>query len=103
MWTKTILTAGLLVSSLGLAHAGDVALYNDSWDNIPQVMVIRGLNAPNSGNVDTYNNVKRGFVTSGSSRLCYKRSSNPNNSSSALQSNWTCASQTVSGTYDLKM
>ena len=103
MRIKVLLTSALLLTSAGIVHAGDVALYNNSWDNIPQVMVIRGLNAPNSGNIDTYNNVKRGFVTSGSSRLCYKRSTNPNNSSSPLQSNWTCASQTVSGTYDLKI
>jgi len=84
----------------GVAHAGNVDLYNESWDNIPRLLIKKGLNGDRE---ELLENVPRGFVASAVSRLCYKRSSDPSNSNSPLTPNWTCASQTVSGTYEMKV
>ena len=84
----------------GVVHAGDVALYNESWDNIPRLLVKKGLNGETE---ELLQNVPRGFVASAVSKLCYKRSSDPSNSDSPLTQSWTCATQTVSGTYEMKI
>lgn len=95
-YTLTTALVSLFIS--GVAHAGTVQLYNGMSGNIPQLVVVTGLNALNNGDVKTFNNVKSGSSSffSAKSKICYKRSSNINDSNSPLQANWTCKSETTS-------
>lgn len=79
------------------AQAGDVRLVSDTWDNICKVEVMWGTNAPERGSSETFTNVPKGWYITKSSRICYRRSGDPDNCSSSL-TQWHCSSNPASGT-----
>jgi hypothetical protein len=89
-----VVLAGLSTAS---AHAGNINLVSDTWDNICKVEVMTGLNAPGKGQVQPFSNVSKGWHIVGVDRICYRRSGNPTDCRSAL-SQWNCSSNPISGT-----
>ncbi|WP_154224378.1 hypothetical protein [Marinicella rhabdoformis] len=98
---STLAVSVLILSSN--AFAGTVKLESSVFDNICKVQVTTGLeNNPKSKLLDTYENVAKGFTVSGSDRLCYRRSKEPNNCQSQYTV-WTCKKVKGSGTGTLKL
>jgi len=99
----------ILLAAVTMAHlfvapaafAGTVVLISDTWDNICRVEVTTGINAPNTS-VQPFSGVRPGRVTSGTDRLCYRRSNDPRNCSSGL-TEWRCSAKLTSGTENFSL
>lgn len=101
---KTIKTI-TIVTSLALSSvsfAGTVKLVSKHWNNICKVQVSKGNNAPANGYLSTYTNVGKNFSTSGTNRLCYRRSANPNDCNSNY-AGWVCDTRNTTGTTILEL
>ncbi len=102
MMNIRILSVAVVTTLLFLhtpAHAGEVRLVSDTWDNIPVVEFCEGMNAPQRCVYsDTAYSVQRGYVYSGQDKVCYRRSSDPYYANSPLNQ-WTCATRLISGSY----
>jgi len=97
---NTLTIAASLVLTTA-SFAGTVKLESPNLDNICKVQVTTGNNPPNKS-LNTYSNVNKGFTVSGEDRLCYRRSSKPQECNSRY-TEWTCKSNTSSGTSVLKL
>ena len=74
--------------------AGGVDLINEDWDFIAVVEVKR---SDNNLKIEKFTGVRRGIVTRDSSKICYRRSSNPRDENSTL-TEWSCAQNTLEST-----
>jgi len=85
------------------AFAGTVRLVSNTWDNVPRVEVMTGLDAPDRGQLSSYTNVRKGTVlVAADNRLCFRRSGDPSRPDSPL-TEWRCADKGTSGTYDFNL
>jgi hypothetical protein len=75
---------------------GTIRLVSDSWDNIAQVEIVSGMNAPDQGSSDNLINVQRGWSDEYQQRVCYRRSRDPSRADSGL-GDWNCFTRTISG------
>lgn len=74
---------------------GTITLIADTWDNLPEVEFMIGMDAPNQGQTYTLHNVARGWRDQFQDRVCYRRSSNPSQQGSGLN-NWSCVTNPIS-------
>ena len=81
--------------SISHGYAGKVRLKSDSFDTICQLQVTVGPQAPN-GSVEDIENVKKGWSRTGDRRICYRRSSDPEECGKLT--NWNCCSNPGGGT-----
>lgn len=81
-----------LGAGVAKAEPGKVVLVSDTWDNVCHVQVMSGLNAPQQGPVESFDNVQRGRKITKDDKLCYRRSGNPSDCSSGW-TDWRCDSE----------
>jgi len=91
-----IVFVAVALSTFQRATAGTVILKSATWAKICKVEVVTGMNAPDKGSRSSYDNVSKGTITTAADKLCYRRSNDPSNCSSALGP-WTCCSKLTSG------
>ena len=87
------------------ASAGDVKLVADTMDMVCRVEVTSGPDAPN-GAVETHIDVARGWSITKPDKLCYRRSSTPDNCESGMtqwNTQWKCAAKAGSGVEELSL
>jgi hypothetical protein len=84
------------------AAAGNVRLVSDTWDNICKVEIKWGMNAPQEGPGETFNNVPRDWSVTKADRICYRRSGDPAICSSQWTP-WSCCTHLISGTDDCSL
>lgn len=89
----SIVLAVVLVAVPGKATAGEVLLVSETHDWVCKVIVVWGNNAPEKPlGSRSYSEVKKGDkVHTANPRLCYKRSSNPNDCASDMTREWRCS------------
>lgn len=76
---------------------GTITLISDTWENLPEVEIVSGLNAPDEGNQISLSNVELGWTSQEfEDRVCYRRSNDPSRVGSGLTS-WNCISRPTSG------
>lgn len=92
----TVVTLALVAIS-SEAKAGTVVLVSDTWENICKVEIKWGMNAPDSGPSQTFENVEKGRRWSKTDKICYRRSGQPSNCDSQMTA-WTCCTHLISGT-----
>jgi len=106
MLKTMLISAGLILTGVGAPNLipsdgdnhrrGEITLVSDTWDNMPKVEVAWGTNAwQNPVGRQTYTNVKKGWRLTRESRICYRRSRNPSDPTSTLNT-WTCSSNPAS-------
>ena len=94
MKIKIVAFVSSLLAFSNANAGGEIDLYSDNWDYICKVEVMTGLQAPESGKIQTYEDVEFDESTplaSGKDRVCYKRSRFPSQCESQLTV-WTCKS-----------
>ena len=87
------------------AYAGNVRLVSDTWDYVCKVEVSEGKNLdPSQNPKQLFTGVQKGWSYTGSegTRVCYRRSGDPNNCDSAWR-DWHCSSNPTSGTDDFSL
>ena len=91
------------LSTPGFAQSGTVRLVADTWDNIPEVQIVSGINAPDSGPQENLSNIAKGWSKAYDTRVCYKRSRDPSRSGSGMSASWSCSSKLTSGSEDFSL
>ena len=82
------------------AWAGEVKLVSDAWENVCRVEITWGANAPNGTPVEQFLDVRRSWTITKPDRLCYRRSSTPENCDSGMtqwNTQWKCAAASGAG------
>jgi len=110
MLNKARLFPGILACMLALAFiaqasAGEVKLVSDTMDIVCRVEVTSGPAAPNAP-IETYIDVKRDWSITKPDKLCYRRSSTPDNCESGMtqwNTQWKCAARVDSGIEELSL
>lgn len=111
MLKKTEFLPGVFACMLVLgftanASAGDVKLVSDTLDSVCRVEITWGPDAPNGTPVEHYSDVSRNWSITKPDRLCYRRSSTPDNCDSGMtqwNTQWKCAERSVAGTEELSL
>ena len=102
----TIFACTLTLASIASAMAGDVKLVSGTWDSVCRVEVTWGPKAPDGTPIETYFDVPRTWSITKPDRLCYRRSSTPDNCESGMtqwNTQWKCAANDGSGQKELSL
>ncbi len=91
----SIISSVFMMQGISHGYAGKVRLKSDNFDNICQVKLTVGPEAPN-GTVEDIENVKKGWSRTGNGRICYRRSSDPD--VCGKLTNWNCCINPGAGT-----
>ena len=75
---------------------GTIVVVSDTWDNIPEVEIVSGMNAPDDGNKLNLRDVQRGWQMPFEDHVCYRRSNDPGRPGSGLTP-WSCFTRSISG------
>jgi len=94
VWIVAVFALAAVATS---AEAGEVRLVSDTWDYICKVEVKWGNNAPDRGDGQVFTDVQPTFSLTKTSRICYRRSGDPDNCESRLTP-WSCCDNPASGT-----
>jgi hypothetical protein len=96
----------LILGLIGDSLAGDVKLVSDTLDEICRVEITWGPSAPEGTAVEQFLDVKRNWSITKPDRLCYRRSSTPDNCESGMtqwNTQWKCAANDEAGQKELSL
>jgi len=96
----------LALGSIANAFAGDVKLVSDTLDSVCRVEITWGPDAPSGTPVEFHSDVPKNWSITKPERLCYRRSSTPDNCDSGMtqwNTQWKCAAKPDSGIEELSL